>query len=122
MKLAFLIRGSEHALSPRRSWIEALLREEYSWHFFRWRYKNMLRLRFRSEPERFFSILDASAGERPLYLACHCLAEPCHREIAMDFLEKLRQQRPYRKWQALRAGYMADNMEPAMSSALAKRA
>ena len=101
-----------HPLAPPRGWIEALLRGEYSWHFFRLRYKNMLRLRFKSDPERFFSILDASAGERPLYLACHCLAGSCHREIAADFLEKLRQQEPYRNRLALRAAAVATYSTP----------
>ena len=50
-----------HILAPRRGWIESLLREECSWHFFRLRYKNMLRLRFQAEPERFFELLDSSA-------------------------------------------------------------
>lgn len=102
-----------HVLAPPRGWIEALLRGEYSWHFFRLRYKNMLRLRFRGDPERFFSILDASADDRPLYLACHCLAGPCHRDVAADFLEKLRLQEPYRNRQALRAAAFAAHAHPA---------
>lgn len=111
-----------HTLAPPRGWIEALLRGDYSWHFFRLRYKNMLRQRFRADPERFFSILDASAGDRPLYLACHCLVGPCHREIAEDFLEKLRQQEPYRNRQALRAAAIASYAQPAMPPVWARRA
>lgn len=79
-----------HVLAPPRRWLEALIRSEYNWHFFRLRYKNMLRNRFREEPERFFSLLDGSEGEKPLVLTCHCLAGGCHRELAKEFLESLR--------------------------------
>lgn len=92
-----------HFLSPPREWLEALLHGAYSWHFFRLRYKNLLRNRFREEPERFFALLDGSEGDKPLYLTCHCLSGSCHREIAREFLEVLRGQEPYRNWQALRA-------------------
>jgi len=84
-----------HVLSPPRSWLEALLDGSYSWHFFRLRYKNLLRNRFRQDPETFFRLLDASAGDKPLYLTCHCLAGPCHSEIASEFMEILRWQKPY---------------------------
>ncbi|MCZ6471999.1 MAG: hypothetical protein O7A08_13865 [SAR324 cluster bacterium] len=98
-----------HVLAPPRIWIESLLNGEYSWHFFRLRYKNLLRLRFREAPERFFGLLDASEGERPLYFACHCFSGPCHREVAVDFLEKLREQAPYRNRVALRTAALAAN-------------
>jgi hypothetical protein len=92
-----------HFLAPPRRWLEALLQGEYGWHFFRLRYKNLLRNRFREEPERFFGLLDASQGDKPLYLTCHCLSGACHGEIAREFLEILRAQEPYRHWSALRA-------------------
>ncbi len=95
-----------HVLAPPRDWLEALVQGAYGWHFFRLRYKNLLRNRFREEPERFFALLDASEGSRPVHLACHCLSGPCHREIAQEFLEILRTQEPYRNWQALRTAAM----------------
>ena len=80
-----------HVLSPPREWLEALIRGDYGWHFFRLRYKNLLRNRFRAEPERFHSLLDASADEQTLYLTCHCLTGHCHRDIAREYLELLRE-------------------------------
>lgn len=91
-----------HFLAPPRGWLEALLEGEFGWHFLRLRYKNLLRNRFREEPERFFALLDGSEGQKPLYLTCHCLSGACHGEIARDFLEILRTQEPYRNWRALR--------------------
>ncbi len=97
-----------HFLAPPARWLEALVEGEFGWHFFRLRYKNLLRNRFREEPERFFSLLDGSEGRRALYLACHCLpgacrSGACHGGIAREFLELLRGQEPYRNWTALRA-------------------
>ena len=89
-----------HVLAPPRQWLEALLRGEYSWHFFRLRYKNLLRRRFQEESIRFFSLLEASEQDRSMYLTCHCLAGNCHREIAVEFLENLRQQGPYQRYRS----------------------
>ena len=89
-----------HVLAPPRQWLEGLLRGEFPWHFFRLRYKNLLRRRFREEPVRFFSLLKNSEQERPVYLTCHCLAGNCHREIAVEFLENLRRQEPYQRYRA----------------------
>jgi len=91
-----------HFLCPPQSWVEALISEKYSWQFFRLRYKNLLRKRFREEPERFFKLLEASEGEQVMYLASHTLAPPSHVEVARDFLEHLRQQPPYGAWQQMR--------------------
>ena len=110
-----------HVLAPPRAWIESLLNGDYSWHFFRLRYKNLLRLRFREDPERFFGLLDASQGERTLYLDCHCLSGPCHREVAVDFLEKLREQQPFRNRVAMRAAAFAAQPPPAPPLLLAAR-
>lgn len=84
-----------HVLTPPREWLEALLRGDYSWHFFRLRYKNLLRTRYNQEPDSFHALLEASEGEQALYLTCHCLTGHCHREIAAEFLETLRMQGPY---------------------------
>ncbi len=96
-----------HVLAPPRIWIESLLDGEYSWHFFRLRYKSLLRKRFRADPERFFALLDASGGLHPVVLTCHCLSDPCHREIARDFLENLRLQPPYRRRSEMREAVFA---------------
>ena len=86
-----------HVLSPPRYWLEALKKGEYNWPFFRWRYKTMLRKRFRHEPSRFHAILSASEGNTPLTLTCHCQGkssqgQSCHAALARDFLENLRKQ------------------------------
>jgi len=94
-----------HVLAPPRQWLEALLRGDYSWHFFRLRYKNLLRRRFREESGRFFSLLEASEHERPIYLTCHCLTGHCHREIAAEFLENLRRQEPYQRFRSAKAAH-----------------
>ena len=83
-----------HVLAPPRRWLEALVSGEYSWPFFRLRYKNLLRARDAAEPERFHALLDASGGTQELVLTCHCLTERCHRELAREFLERVRAQRP----------------------------
>ena len=87
-----------HVLAPPRVWLEDLLDRTISWEFFRLRYKNLLRTRWKEDPEAFYSLLDESAGGNELVLTCHCLAGPCHVEVARDFLEKLREQEPYRRW------------------------
>jgi hypothetical protein len=91
-----------HVLSPPRHWLEALVDSGMSWEFFRLRYKALLRSRFREDPEAFFSLLDASRAERMLVLTCHCLAEPCHVEVAREFLDWLRARAPYQQWSTLR--------------------
>ncbi|HUJ75476.1 MAG TPA: hypothetical protein VL359_11485 [bacterium] len=91
-----------HVLAPPRDWLEALVRGEFSWEFFRLRYKDLLRKRMREHPEPFFALLDASAGDQTLVLTCHCLSGPCHTEVAQDFLEKLRDQAAYQRWALLR--------------------
>ncbi len=96
-----------HVLAPPRGWLEALVRGEFSWHFFRLRYKSLLRKRFRADPERFFALLDASGNVHPLVLTCHCLSNPCHREIARDFLENLRLQPPYCRRSEMREAVFA---------------
>lgn len=83
-----------HVLAPPRHWLEALVNGEYSWPFFRLRYKALLRERYRAEPERFHALLDASEGERALYLTCHCMTDQCHRQLAAAFLERVRRRRP----------------------------
>lgn len=83
-----------HILAPPRRWLEALVSGEYSWPLFRLRYKNLLRTRYRAEPERFHALLDASVGESEVVLTCHCMTERCHRELALEFLQRLRVQRP----------------------------
>jgi len=87
-----------HVLSPPRDWLEALVHGEFSWEYFRLRYKNLLWKRFRDEPHRFFHLLDASEGARKLHLTCHCLTTVCHRELARDFLESLRDHKAYADW------------------------
>ena len=82
-----------HILAPPRPWLEALVQGEYSWHFFRLRYKNLLRARYQAEPERFAELLRDSEGPRRLVLTCHCLTTHCHREVAREFLERLREHR-----------------------------
>ena len=91
-----------HILAPPRAWLESVLDGTISWEFFRLRYKNLLRTRCKEDPEAFFNLLDESAGENELVLTCHCLAGPCHTEVARDFLERLREQDPYRRWVDLR--------------------
>jgi Active DUF488-N3 subclade len=83
-----------HVLAPPRRGLEALAGGAWSWQFFRLRYKSLLRERYRQEPERFHALLDASAGEAELVLTCHCATGRCHRELAREFLERLREQRP----------------------------
>jgi Active DUF488-N3 subclade len=83
-----------HVLAPPRRWLEALASGEYSWPFFRLRYKNLLRTRYAAEPERFHALLDASTGTDELVLTCHCATDRCHRELAREFLERLRALRP----------------------------
>jgi len=83
-----------HVLAPPRRWLEALVSGEYSWQFFRLRYKSLLRTRFAAEPERFHALLDASAAGQELVLTCHCATERCHRGLAHEVLERLRAQRP----------------------------
>lgn len=89
-----------HVLSPPRDWLEALVHGETSWPFFRLRYKDMLRKRFLDEPARFYNLLQASQGSRKMYLACHCLTSHCHREIAREFLEHVREEEDYGRWLA----------------------
>ncbi|HKJ91674.1 MAG TPA: hypothetical protein VJ957_00845 [Longimicrobiales bacterium] len=83
-----------HVLAPPRRWLEALVNGEFSWPFFRLRYKNLLRKRYAAEPERFHALLDASTGQEDLVLTCHCVTDLCHRELAREFLERVRTQRP----------------------------
>lgn len=82
-----------HVLAPPRAWLEALVRGRMSWPFFRLRYKSLLRSRYRAEPERFHALLEASADGAELVLTCHCLSDHCHRELAAEFLERVRAQR-----------------------------
>lgn len=91
-----------HVLSPPRAWLESILDGSISWEFFRLRYKNLLRTRFREDPEPFFALLDEAGAGHELVLTCHCLAGPCHTEVAREFLDKLREQEPYRRWVDLR--------------------
>ncbi len=93
-------RNPAHVLAPPRFWLETLEKGEITWPFFRWRYKTMLRKRFRDEPSRFDAILSASAGNTPLTLTCHCLGnngqsgqrKKCHAVLALEFLDTLRTQ------------------------------
>ncbi len=85
-----------HVLAPPRHWLEALVNGAFSWDFFRLRYKNLLRRRYRAEPRRFQALLEASVGGRELYLTCHCLGGNCHGELAREFLESVREQHPHR--------------------------
>ncbi|MFI5400557.1 MAG: hypothetical protein ACHQZQ_05855 [SAR324 cluster bacterium] len=91
-----------HVLAPPRAWLESVLDGSISWEFFRLRYKNLLRTRFKDDPEPFFALLEESGAGHELLLTCHCLAGPCHAEVARDFLEKLREQEPFRRWSDLR--------------------
>jgi hypothetical protein len=110
-----------HVLAPPLTWLYALVQGSYSWHFFRLRYKNLLRNRLRDEPEAFFALLDASQDGQSLYLTCHCLSDPCHREIAREFLEKLREGEAYRQWRDLRPLHLAALTPPAASAPAALR-
>jgi len=101
-----------HVLAPPRHWLESLLRGEFPWNFFRLRYKNLLRRRFRETPSRFFSLLEASENDKPLFLSCHCLAGNCHREIAAEFLETLRRQAPYQRHRAALAAQRLPDVVP----------
>jgi len=89
-----------HVLSPPRGWLEHLIQGELGWHVFRLRYKSLLRKRYQADPERFHRLLAASEGDKELVLTCHCLTDHCHREIAAEFLERLREQAGYRNWRA----------------------
>src|SRR5262249_45101540 len=84
-----------HVLSPPRHWLEALVDGGMSWEFFRLRYKNLLRKRFAEDSEAFHTLLESSEGDHALVLTCHCLAGPCHLEVAREFLEQLRDRAPY---------------------------
>lgn len=86
-----------HVLAPPRKWVEGLVKGTYTWPFFRLRYKALLRDRYQKWPERFESLLMASHGANPLFLTCHCMTELCHRELALEFLEKLRLEHPFGK-------------------------
>ena len=79
-----------HVLAPPRQWLEALAQGEFTWNFFRLRYKNLLRRRQKHEPTRFQNLLDISQGEQSLVLTCDCGREHCHAPIAVEFLEALR--------------------------------
>jgi len=91
-----------HVLSPPRHWLEALVDGGMTWEFFRLRYKALLRTRSRENPEAFYALLEASEGDKSLVLTCHCLAGPCHLEVAREFLEWLRERTPYQQWASLR--------------------
>jgi hypothetical protein len=91
-----------HVLAPPRAWLESVLEGRTSWQFFRVRYKDLLRHRFQKDPDSFFALLDEAQHGRKLVLTCHCLAGPCHTEVANDFLNRLRDQEPYRRWMDLR--------------------
>ena len=82
-----------HVLAPPRHWLDLLVSGQYSWAFFRLRYKSLLKTRFEENPERFESLLDASEGKLSLILTCHCLSDHCHRGLAREFLEQLRLER-----------------------------
>jgi hypothetical protein len=79
-----------HVLAPPRRWLEAVASGAWAWEFFRLRYKSLLRSRFQAEPERFHALLEVSDGAKTLVLTCHCLGDRCHRELAREFLERLR--------------------------------
>jgi hypothetical protein len=89
-----------HILSPPRDWLEGLVEGDCSWSLFRLRYKALLRARFRADAEPFFALLQAAEGT--LVLTCHCMAGPCHLDLAKDFLLRLRDQTPHEQWAALR--------------------
>ena len=82
-----------HVLAPPRAWLEALVNGKYGWEFFRFRYKSLLRQRYKAEPARFDTLLDAAGGHKALTLTCHCLTELCHRTLAREFLESVRTRR-----------------------------
>jgi len=86
-----------HVLAPPRRWLEQLVSGEISWPFFRLRYKSLLRSRYLAEPERFHALLDAAAGGPELVLTCHCVGERCHRTLALEFLERVRERQPAAK-------------------------
>ncbi len=96
-----------HFLAPPSEWLEGVRNGDFSWEFFRLRYKAMLRKRFEEEPGRVFALLDASRGPRTLFLSCDCSEEPCHREVAGEFLENLRGQQAYMDHTIKRAGGVA---------------
>jgi hypothetical protein len=91
-----------HVLAPPRHWLEALVEGGMTWEFFRLRYKALLRERHREHRDAFYALLEASQGEKVLVLTCHCLAGPCHLEVAREFLEWLRERAPYQEWARLR--------------------
>ena len=91
-----------HVLSPPRHWLEALVDGGMTWEFFRLRYKALLRTRFQANEEAFYALLEQSEGDKSLVLTCHCLAGPCHLEVAREFLEGLRDRTPYQQWASLR--------------------
>lgn len=91
-----------HILAPPRHWLEALVEGGMTWEFFRLRYKALLRERHRKHPDVFYALLEVSQGEKTLVLTCHCLAGPCHLEVAREFLEWLRERAPYQEWARLR--------------------
>lgn len=91
-----------HVLSPPRHWLEALVDGGMTWEFFRLRYKALLRTRFREHADAFYALLEASEGDKALVLTCHCLAGPCHLEVAHEFLDWLRDRAPYQEWASLR--------------------
>lgn len=95
-----------HVLAPPRAWLESLIAGEISWPFLRLRYKNLLRNRYRDNPEPFFELLEDSESFRAVYLTCHCVTDHCHREIAHEFLEQLRERRPYREWRSVRLPHL----------------
>jgi hypothetical protein len=82
-----------HVLAPPRAWLEALVSGKYGWEFFRFRYKCLLRQRYKADPARFENLLNTSEGVRVLTLTCHCLTDQCHRTPARDFLESVRARR-----------------------------
>ncbi|MDH4246447.1 MAG: hypothetical protein OEW39_01365 [Deltaproteobacteria bacterium] len=79
-----------HVLTPPRHWLEAVATGEYTWNFFRLRYKNLLRRREKLEPAKFQTLLNRSVGEQALYLTCGCGGPNCHAELAAEFLETQR--------------------------------
>lgn len=82
-----------HVLAPPRHWLDLLVSGQYSWAFFRLRYKNLLKKRREDDPDRFESLLDVSEGKLDLILTCHCLSDHCHRSLAREFLEQVRHER-----------------------------
>lgn len=96
-----------HFLAPPRAWLASLIAGEMRWPFFRLRYKNLLRNRYRDDPQAFFELLEDSESYRAVYLTCHCLTSHCHREVAREFLEQLRERRPYQDWRRQRTPHPA---------------